>query len=103
MVIDYTTITPTIVVYVNAFNTKYMFLLCMYLWYKGSMETIETREPRKRGPKPRLGEMHRTNVMVEPDLLDWGKDQPGGFSELVRRLVREEKSRQEQTGSQVSV
>jgi hypothetical protein len=34
--------------------------------------------------------------MLDPDLIEWGKLQPGGLSETVRRLLREAKTRQDQ-------
>lgn len=56
---------------------------------------MDTDEMRKR-PGPVAGpETVRKNVLIEPDLLEWAKRQPGGFSELVRRLVRESKEKQE--------
>lgn len=59
----------------------------------------------KKKPGPIAGpETVRTNVLVEPDLLDWAKRQPGGFSETVRRLLREAKgSTSEATTAQTPV
>jgi hypothetical protein len=37
-------------------------------------------------------------ILIEPDLKDWGKRQPGGLSELVRRLLKEAKGRAESAG-----
>lgn len=62
--------------------------------YNGCVGSEDTGGKR-RGPVPGP-EKARTNVLIEPDLLEWGKHQPGGFSELVRRLVREAKEKQEQ-------
>jgi len=45
-------------------------------------------ETKKRGPIPGP-ETVRTSVMLEPDLVDWGKRKPGGLSDLMRRLLRE--------------
>jgi hypothetical protein len=42
---------------------------------------------RKRGPIPGPPTVKAT-VLVEPELVEWGKQQPGGLSELVRRLLR---------------
>jgi len=49
------------------------------------------------GPKPGpyLGvETIKTAMMLEPYMIEWGKQQPGGLSALVRRLLREEMERQ---------
>lgn len=55
----------------------------------------ETKEAKKKtGPVPGPATV-RTNILIEPDLLEWGKHQPGGFSELVRRLVAEAKKKAE--------
>lgn len=50
---------------------------------------------KKRGPvaNPNLV---ITSVSLDADLLEWGKNQPGGLSALMRRLLREEKDKAEQ-------
>jgi len=50
---------------------------------------------KKRGPvaNPNLV---ITSVSLDADLLEWGKNQPGGLAALVRRLLREEKEKAEQ-------
>ncbi len=50
--------------------------------------TNRSKPPRKRGPVPGP-ETGRYQVLLEPEIADWGKHQPGGLSELVRRLLRE--------------
>jgi len=44
--------------------------------------------PRKRGPiaGPPTA---KTSVLLPPDLVEWGKRQPGGLSWLLRRLLTE--------------
>lgn len=42
---------------------------------------------RKRGPVPRAN-TRMTAVVLDDDLLDWGKSQPGGLSGTVRQLLR---------------
>ncbi len=44
--------------------------------------------PRKRGPiaGPPTA---KTTVLLPPDLVEWGKRQPGGLSWLLRRLLTE--------------
>lgn len=64
-------------------------------WYNPCVAANET-ERRKPGPVPGP-EMRQFTILMEPDLGEWGKRQPGGLSELVRRLLREEKQRQEKT------
>ena len=54
-------------------------------------ETVKTR--RKPGPVPNPAR-RRTTVMLEDELAEWGKRQPGGLSELLRRLLMEERERQ---------
>ena len=58
----------------------------------------ESKKQRKK-PGPVAGsksgpERAKTSMEVDVDLIDWGKAQPGGLSELVRRLLREEQTRQ---------
>jgi hypothetical protein len=50
--------------------------------------------PKKRGRVPGTPTV-RTTLLLEEDLVEWGKIQPGGLSELVRDLLREAKERQE--------
>jgi hypothetical protein len=47
------------------------------------------REGKKPGPASRLPAMVKTTILIEPEQLEWGKNQPGGLSALVRRLLRE--------------
>lgn len=53
-----------------------------------------TNVRKKPGPKRRLAPVVRTTLMLEEELVEWGKGQPGGLSDLVRRLLREEKERE---------
>lgn len=48
----------------------------------------ETPLKRKPGPVPGP-KTERYQVLLEPELAEWGKQQPGGLSELIRRLLRE--------------
>lgn len=50
-------------------------------------------EPKKRGPRKR-GYIHG-HVLLPPDLSEWAKDQEGGLSALVRRLLADERRRLE--------
>jgi len=53
----------------------------------------QTAKARRRpGPVPMPG-MVRTSVYVDLDLLEWAKRRPGGLSETIRRLLREEMCR----------
>jgi hypothetical protein len=61
------------------------------------MEAMNKRaEPTRKKPGPVPGPPTRKyNILVEEELGEWAKLQPGGLSELVRRLLREEKRRLE--------
>jgi hypothetical protein len=61
--------------------------------YTVNMGTEKKKEQRKRGPVPGNNTAQYT-LMLEPEPAEWGKTQPGGLSELVRRLLREEFERQ---------
>jgi hypothetical protein len=53
-------------------------------------------EEKKRRSGPVPGPVTRKyTVLLEPVLADWAKEQPGGLSELVRRLLREARMKQE--------
>jgi len=49
------------------------------------MENTE-QSARKRGPVPGP-KTERYQVLLDPDAADWGKRQPGGLSELLRKLL----------------
>lgn len=57
-----------------------------------SMETNEETTRRKPGPVPGPP-TRKYNVLIDEELAEWGKQQPGGLSELVRRLLKEERAR----------
>ena len=50
------------------------------------MET--PKERRKPGPVPGP-KMRTTTVKLPPDLADWGKEQPGGLSTILRSCLEE--------------
>jgi hypothetical protein len=55
---------------------------------------MDTTEKTRQKPGPVPGpETKKFNILIEPDLADWGKRQPGGLSELIRRLLKEERDR----------
>ena len=62
-------------------------------------ETIETEtKGRKRGPvagPPRL----RTTLYLDAELVEWGKMQPGGLSELIRGLLIETRDKKSKRGA----
>lgn len=59
------------------------------------VQLIVMNESTKRRPGPVAGvTTTRTSVLLEPDLLEWGKNQTGGLSETVRRLMHEARDRQ---------
>lgn len=56
------------------------------------MESEETERSRKKpGPRadPSLANMEKFTMKLDPEDAEWGKEQPGGLSVLVRRLLRE--------------
>jgi hypothetical protein len=54
-----------------------------------TQETQKTR--RKPGPVPGP-ERRQFTILIDPDLGEWGKQQPGGLSELIRRLLHQAKA-----------
>lgn len=48
------------------------------------------RLPKRPGRVPGPPTIKAT-VLLPPDLVDWGKGQPGGLSALIRRLLEEER------------
>jgi hypothetical protein len=58
-------------------------------------EESEEKVRRKPGPVPGPANA-KVTILLEPEIRDWGMHQPGGLSDLVRRLLREEKKRQEE-------
>lgn len=46
------------------------------------------KSDRQRGPV-RVEGRDRTTVVIDRDLIEWGKRQSGGLSETIRRLLRE--------------
>lgn len=53
-----------------------------------------TKERRKPGPLPGP-KMQQASVLLPPELLQWGKEQPGGLSETIRRLMADAQKKQE--------
>lgn len=49
--------------------------------------TLESKPPRKRGPiaGPKT---EKYTLLLEPELAEWAKQQPGGLSAQVRRFLR---------------
>ena len=45
---------------------------------------------RVRGRVPAQAERVKTTLLLDLDTVEWGKHQPGGLSELIRRLLRQE-------------
>ena len=58
------------------------------------MPQTQTRPPRTSGPSPAPGRV-RVTVYLDEALAEWGKQQEGGLSDLLRRLLGE--AQQEQT------
>jgi hypothetical protein len=47
---------------------------------------------RKPGPTPQLQKARAVTILLEEDLIEWGKSQPGGLSQLVRQMLRAAKT-----------
>ena len=57
---------------------------------------METGEKTRKKPGPIPGPpMRKYNVLIEEELAEWGKRQPGGLSELIRALLTEERKRRD--------
>jgi len=54
-------------------------------------EVVTTR--KKPGPVPGP-QTRKYNILIEEEIAEWGKRQPGGLSELIRKLLSEEMSRE---------
>jgi hypothetical protein len=48
---------------------------------------------RKPGPTPRLQNARGVTIFLEDDLIEWGKSQPGGLSQMVREFLRATKDK----------
>ncbi len=46
-------------------------------------------EGRRRGRVPSQAERIKTTLLLDLDTVEWGKRQPEGLSEIIRRLLRE--------------
>jgi hypothetical protein len=46
---------------------------------------------RKAGRIPQLQAARSIHIMLEDDLIEWGKGQPGGLSQIVREFLRAKK------------
>ena len=56
--------------------------------YNAGME----KERKRSGPIP--GPLTaKITVLIEPDMIEWGKRQPGGLSATLRKLLRETKDK----------
>jgi hypothetical protein len=55
-------------------------------------------QPARKKPGPVPGAPTRKyNILLEEEIAEWGKVQPGGLSELVRRLLKEARAKQQTT------
>ena len=45
---------------------------------------------RRRGRVPSQAERVKTTLLLDLDTVEWGKREPGGLSEIIRRLLRQE-------------
>jgi len=49
---------------------------------------MEKTDKKKPGPLPGP-ETTKITVLIEPHLIDWGKQKPGGLSRLIRQLLQD--------------
>ena len=57
------------------------------------LQSQELQTGRKRGRVPGTAagsERVKTTLLLDLDTVEWGKHQPGGLSEIIRRLLRQE-------------
>jgi hypothetical protein len=59
---------------------------------KGEREKGEQTERRRPGPVPGPP-TRKYNILLPEELAEWGKQQPGGLSELLRRLLKAEREK----------
>jgi hypothetical protein len=57
---------------------------------------LSRKTRRKPGPVADLNAV-RTTVVLDKDLVEWGKNQPGGLSRLLRELLQEAAQRKRGT------
>ena len=48
------------------------------------------KDGRRRGRVPSQAERVKTTLLLDLDTVEWGKREPGGLSEIIRRLLRQE-------------
>ncbi len=48
------------------------------------------KDGRRRGRVPSGAERVKTTLLLDLDTVEWGKREPGGLSEIIRRLLRQE-------------
>jgi hypothetical protein len=65
------------------------------------MSTEEKTERKKPG-RVAGPETKKYNVLIEEELAEWGKREPGGLSELVRRLLKKAREEARKMGGQDS-
>ena len=61
-----------------------------YILYNRGMANETQSKGRTRGRVPAEAERVKTTLLLDLDTVEWGKHQPGGLSELIRRLLRQE-------------
>ena len=66
------------------------FRICL-----AKMRTNVQETPKRKKPGPIPGPPTRKyNLLIEEELGEWGKLQPGGLSAVVRRLLKAEQKKQ---------
>lgn len=60
------------------------------------METRDISGAKRPGPVPGPP-TRKYNILLDEALAEWAKRQSGGLSELLRRLLKEEQKRREET------
>ena len=70
-----------------------MHIQCKINRYQcGTIIVMKTTTENRSRPGPVPGpETKKCALLIDPDLVEWGKHQPGGLSNLVRHLLRQAK------------
>ena len=63
---------------------------------KKAASSVAAEQPRKKPGPVENPNLVSATVKLEADLVEWGKNQPGGLSALLRQMLREAKEKAEQ-------
>jgi hypothetical protein len=60
------------------------------------MDEADVAVKRRRPGRVKGTPTQKYTLLLEEDIAEWGKQQPGGLSELLRRLLRKAREESEQ-------